>query len=733
MSQKPSCPSCSKKYAGVGGEDALLPVILACMCVICKGCALFEEAKAQQQEPAAASGGKKKKGKGKQKQEHTPTTCMNCKRMNAMPVKDLQLDIALMKRVDAGHAASAPAVPLCDICEEEKATKYCGECKRGHRLQCDGCHATSHKSVKKQGHVSVPILEHLASGPAHAAGGGAASTPPPMCRIHADEALKVFCNTCNILICAMCGILQHKTHDLTPVEQAAGLHRETIEALLAEVVVTREESIVAANAVKIIRGELKGNMEAALKVIEEGFNRILRAARQRRDELVALVNGAYHEKDDMYNKHITALEAIEDDSEAAVQLIEATLAVATPVELLERKQLFVGGLTQFKGHPVALKETCAPNLTITLRQSFAQTAGAILALGALDTDATDPAASTAAGEGLAVAVVGEAIEFVVTAAAVGSRKQRRVGGDKVEVMLVRAGAVDEGAAPSAGGGGAAAAQSDSGKRKRSGGGGASGGKGRASKKSKSGASTSVSTAAAGSVEGTAVDCGDGTYNCSYTPLAEGAAPKPEERQLEVLLNGKHIVGSPFAVEVRPAYTNWVFGSMPADNRYELSEGGAVVTQIKGGGGYKGAIADGAGCTPMTSGVHFWELERVKYDAHNGWGFGVCRPGIDLDDDDDFVEGDGTWMMWQNNNPLWRLYCNTCKGTSITLDPQPEMPEGSRIGLLLDFDNGGTLTMYLDNKPCGTIAEGLAGPLLPCISSACEGKIIKVHSGLAPPQ
>lgn len=294
------------------------------------------------------------------------------------------------------------------------------------------------------------------------------------------------------------------------------------------------------------------------------------------------MNGAYHEKDAVYNKHITALEAIDDDSEAAVQLIEAKLAVTTPVELLERKQLFVGGLTHFKGHTVALKEKCAPNLIITLKESFAQTAETVLALGALDTDATDSTTSTAAGEGLAVAKVGEASEFVLSAVAVGSGEQRRFGGDKVNVTLVRAGAVDEGAAPSSGGGsGGAASKPESGKRKRGGGSGASGGKGRASKKSKSGASTSVSTAGARSVEGSAVDCGDGTYNCSYTPLVEGGAAKPEVRHLEVLLNGKHIVGSPFAVEVRPAYTNWVFRSIPTDNRYELSEGGTVVTQVTG--------------------------------------------------------------------------------------------------------------------------------------------------------
>ena len=42
----------------------------------------------------------------------------------------------------------------------------------------------------------------------------------------------------------------------------------------------------------------------------------LRAVRQRRDEMITLVNGAYHEKDDVYNKHITALEAIDEASEA---------------------------------------------------------------------------------------------------------------------------------------------------------------------------------------------------------------------------------------------------------------------------------------------------------------------------------------------------------------------------------------------------------------------------------
>ena len=174
---------------------------------------------------------------------------------------------------------------------------------------------------------------------------------------------------------------------------------------------------------------------------------MLRAVKQRRDELNALVNGAYTEKDDVYNKHITALEAIDFDSEAAFALVEATMATATPVELLERKQLFVKGLTQFKQHEVPLKPSCSSNMTIKLQQSFEQSVAAIRAIGTLDAGETDPVASTAEGEGLVAAKVGEAAAFVVTAVEVGSADQRGVGGDNVVVKLV-CGVVDEGAAPS---------------------------------------------------------------------------------------------------------------------------------------------------------------------------------------------------------------------------------------------------------------------------------------------
>eukprot|EP00729_Bicosta_minor_P008452 gene8452-biopygen18886 len=730
-----TCPSCSKKYAGFGGEVARKPVVLTCLCVFCKGCALQEEAKAQQQQPPAeAAGGKKGKGKKKkkkgEKEEYIPTPCMSCSKHCAVPVNELKLDVAAMKEVDSGGANEKTVLPLCSICSEEQATKSCGDCATNNRFTCDGCCAFLHKAPKKKHHAVVPIQEHFDSNPAHGPGGraAAAAVVSKMCSVHVGIPLLLFCDTCNMLICGMCGSFDHAGHVYKEVKEATAAHRAMVEAVVAAVKITRQEVIAATNAIKIIRGELEGNRDAAIKLIDAGFNKLLRAIKQRRDALKKLVNDAYNEKDDVLNQQITELEGIDSHSEIALKLVEATLAAASPIELLERKQLFVDGLTQLKEHTVSLKENCVSNMTIQLKESFEQSAASILAIGTLDTNATDPSASTAAGAGLTSGKVGDVAEFVVTAVEVGTGKQRSAGGDIVAIAFAQNGAAYEDAAPSVGGG--AAAKHASGKRKR-GGGSSSSGKGRASKKSKTGAATSGLVPA--ETDTTVVDNGDGTYSCSYTPPEGAAEVGGGKWQLEVLLNGKPIVGSPFAVEVRPSanITNWAFGSV-ATGAYALSEGGAVATKIEDWT-YKGAIADGAGCTPMTSGIHYWELEVVKDDATYGaWWFGVCRPGIDLDDGKYFSTRADTWVTYQANDPDWDLDCSTCAGTGMTLDPEPKLPEGSRIGLLLDLDNGGMLTMYWEGKPCGTIAAGLVGPLLPCISPYYKGKVVKIHGGLAPP-
>ena len=380
-----------------------MPVILPCLCVFCKECALAEEAKAAQQEEKEGEekggGRKKKKRKVEIKKKYTPTPCMKCQKPSTVPVADLKLDAALMRQIASsrgsgggggGGSAKRKKAPQCDMCEGEDATKFCNDCSK-NKLFCDGCFAAAHKPAKKASHSAIPMAEHLAAGPAHAAAGGGAEQPT-MCHIHTDEALKFYCDDCNVLVCAMCAVTKHNGHALSPIADAVGVHRAAIAALVAEVVVSRNEAVAAANAIKVVRIELESTREAALKVVEDDFNTkrallttMLQTNRQQRDALQAFIKGAHDEKYDALSAQIDALDDIESNSGIALKLVDATLATGTPVELLEMAQTFVGGLVQFKEHQVALKQCCVSKIDVVLDTSFEGKAAGILKMGTLDT------------------------------------------------------------------------------------------------------------------------------------------------------------------------------------------------------------------------------------------------------------------------------------------------------------------------------------------------------------
>lgn len=80
-----------------------------------------------------------------------------------------------------------------------------------------------------------------------------------------------------------------------------------------------------------------------------------------------------------------------------------------------------------------------------------------------------------------------------------------------------------------------------------------------------------------------------------------------------------------------------------------------------------------------------------------------------------------------------LQQNFQKKYQIIGAPSPNEDEAPDHCLLLDLDDGGMLTMCTEGKPYGTIAEGLAGPLLPCGVPLWGGKVvaITIYSGCAP--
>eukprot|EP00729_Bicosta_minor_P008738 gene8738-biopygen15012 len=538
------CPSCGERYEGKCAPGGRLPVIFPCLCRFCKVCALKTEVEAQQQQPAAAGKGKKKKKEDEQK----PTPCLNCKTPCAISVSNLLLDDALLNEL-AG--AGSKVAPVCDVCDEEDATKHCDDCKKNQSF-CDHCFTSAHRSAKNKGHTPTPIQDYLAS--SASASVGVSAAPKIMCKIHTDKALDVFCDDCNILVCAMCGILHHKTHALKPIEEAVQQHRGEIEAAATFTTAACADTTSTIKSLRQMKAKLDSNRDIAKQKIIAGFRKVSQASLSQSKAFCKRVDEVHKEKSDAVDAQIFALEVAETRSEEAVALARSTLQGATAEQVLQMKKLFVDGLAQVNDHGLAMEQCRAATIEVILSRKFDEAVAEMAELMQLNVGNTNPAASIAFGEGVetAHAGTGKVAEFVVTAIEFGTGKQSTAGGDDVAVRAVPK---DKGGGGGSGGGGgaAAAAPAKDGKRKR----GASGGcAASASKKSKTGAAASSTSGGDGGVveaiSGAAVDNGDGTYSCSYT-LPDGAEEK--EWVLEALLNGEHVVGSPFALTVEAAVTS----------------------------------------------------------------------------------------------------------------------------------------------------------------------------------
>jgi hypothetical protein len=397
---------------------------------------------------------------------------------------------------------------------------------------------------------------------------------------------------------------------------------------------------------------------------------------------------------------------VADHAAAGLAFANAILDVCNPAEQLMLKPLLMGGLAIISKRGQTLAPRCTSRVgavqTVSLAQAIAAIAGAVhVESGAFSV--ADAAKCTAVGSGLTMAIVGRAAAVTITACDA-EGKQRTTGGDQVNVAVVPV-------ARSIGDGGGAAASPDI-------------------------------------DAGTVHDNLDGSYTCSYTISARTELEKGDEewlahvysptRRVEVKVNGTHIGGSPFTVRLveadqlplQPA--DWRFRSRAAD--YVLLEEGRRTTLTVSNGGGGGVIADGAGCEPLTRGRHYWEIEVVELGAPVlAWYAGVCRPTTPTSNirlPQPFHESASTWMLCQANNNRSRLFCTSCAGTGW--GGRRNVAVGERMGLLLDLDTGGTLTIYRDNVPCGTIAEGLVGPLLPCVAATNRVHSLRIIGKLEPP-
>ena len=125
---------------------------------------------------------------------------------------------SLMKKV------SDPQQVTCDNCAKANATGYCKDC---NQLLCTEC-MNMHKKWARFASHKITSLDEVKGSPQAIA--PSKQEAPLICPIPShDEPLKIYCETCDSVICRDCTVRTHKDHDYDLISASYTKHCEELK------------------------------------------------------------------------------------------------------------------------------------------------------------------------------------------------------------------------------------------------------------------------------------------------------------------------------------------------------------------------------------------------------------------------------------------------------------------------------------------------------------------------
>ena len=176
---------------------------------------------------------------------------------------------SLMKKV------SDPQQVTCDNCTTANATGYCKEC---NQLLCTEC-MDMHKKWARFASHEITSLDEVKSSPQ--AISPSKEEAPLICPIPShNEPLKIYCETCDSVICRDCTVRTHKDHEYDLISTSYTKHCEELKHSLNPVKKKIETFKKVLSALAEREGEIKERGEGVLEEIHEMVEEMIDALRQ---------------------------------------------------------------------------------------------------------------------------------------------------------------------------------------------------------------------------------------------------------------------------------------------------------------------------------------------------------------------------------------------------------------------------------------------------------------------
>ncbi len=412
--------------------------------------------------------------------------------------------------------STAPPPVTCDLCvSRDVAIGYCEKCDCN---LCEFCMQAHQKQRKTSLHLLLDLEQgheggHSSSqelgchvGEARATGRASSRREKKRtlyCEVH-SERVELYCKDCSVPVCDQCASQSpggtHITHSIHSLEEANAQYLEVLQELLSRAKpLTRSLTDSIGNTELIVTG-IQERSEVVSEEIIEFISSHVTALQEHKRSLLLQLDAIKKQKESTLSVQTAQLKETLTQLNSICELVSRAMGDGTPSVAFNSKTPAASKLEELlasnsSSPPPPPKEDDYIRFIPHIRASEERSGFSMF--GVLDARGPSAANTTAEGEGLYSARVGKTAQFKVIVH--DRHKQlREMGGDRVEVAMMTG---DCGAKVNGGEDGEEV------------------------------------------VHMFIDDNKNGSYVISYTPECEG------EYKLSVLVEGKNIRGSPFAVMV----------------------------------------------------------------------------------------------------------------------------------------------------------------------------------------
>ena len=192
------------------------------------------------------------------------------------------------------------------------------------------------------------------------------------CNDH-NEPIKVYCETCQELICRDCAVTKrHRNHDYNLVTESYPKHHQEIEADLTKVKTKVDDVNTAVTNLIIREREVTKQGEDVKKQIHTQSQLIINLVQQSERQLVQQVDTVVQQKIQLLTKQREEAETVLKQLKGCEEFVEQSLKLGSQQQILREKQNMVQVMTTVNQdvNPVVFQPIEEANITFTSNQTL---------------------------------------------------------------------------------------------------------------------------------------------------------------------------------------------------------------------------------------------------------------------------------------------------------------------------------------------------------------------------